>query len=123
MPEIDPSFLALSARGLAAAALERAGELGAQHADFRLERIRTGHLRLRDGRLDSSSDQEEVGLAVRVVHEGTWGFAAGITRTAKAAARLAEQAIATALQSRNTASIALTTHVHSALVIGVIDLP
>ena len=100
MPEIDSSFLALPARGLAAAALERAIELGAEHADFRLERIRTGHLHLRDGRLDSASDQEEVGLAVRVVHEGTWGFAAGITRTAKAAAELAAQAVATARVSR-----------------------
>src|SRR3954454_20497041 len=100
MPEIDASFLALPARGLAAAALERAQELGAEHADFRLERIRVGQLRLRDGRLDSSSDSEDVGLAVRVVHDGAWGFASGITRTADGAAALAEQAVATARVSR-----------------------
>src|SRR3954451_14288554 len=100
MPEIDPSFLALPARGLAAAALERAQQLGAQHADFRLERIRVGQLHLRDGRLDSSSDSEDVGLAVRVVHDGAWGFASGITRTADGAAALAEQAVATAKVSR-----------------------
>src|SRR3954462_407772 len=100
MPEIDPSFLALPARGLAAAALERAQQLGAQHADFRLERIRVGRLSLRDGHLDSSSDSEDVGLAVRVVHDGAWGFASGITRTASGAAALAEQAVATAKLSR-----------------------
>jgi TldD protein len=100
MPDIDPSFLAMPARGLSAAALERAQALGAEHADFRLERIRAGRLRLRDGALDSSSDSEDVGLAVRVIHDGTWGFASGITRTPEAAAALAEQAVATAKVSR-----------------------
>jgi TldD protein len=100
MPDIDPAFLALPARGLASAALERAQELGATHADFRLERIRSATIRLRDGKLDSTSDTEDIGLAVRVVHDGTWGFAGGIARTAEAAAALAEQAVATARVSR-----------------------
>jgi TldD protein len=100
MPDVDPSFLAMPARRLAAAALERAQALGAEHADFRLERIRVGRLQLRDGALDSSSDGEDVGLAVRVVHDGTWGFASGITRTPDAAAALADQAVATAKVSR-----------------------
>ncbi|MDT4950092.1 MAG: TldD protein [Pseudonocardiales bacterium] len=100
MPDVDSSFLAMPARGLAGAALERAQELGAEHADFRLERTRTGRLRLRDGHLDSTSDSEDVGLAVRVVHDGTWGFASGIARTAEAAKALAEQAVATAKVSR-----------------------
>jgi TldD protein len=100
MSDIDPSFLALPARELAGAALNRAQELGAEHADFRLERIRVASLSLRDGHLDSSTDSEDVGLAVRVVHDGAWGFASGIARTADAAARLAEQAVATAKVSR-----------------------
>jgi TldD protein len=100
MPDIDPSFLALPARELAGAALNRARDLGADHADFRLERIRVGTLSLRDAHLDSSTDSEDVGLAVRVVHDGAWGFASGIARTAEAAARLAEQAVATAKVSR-----------------------
>src|SRR3954454_16848399 len=100
MPEMDSSFLALPARGLAAAALERAQELGAEHADFRLERIRVGRVGLRDAPLDSTADSEDVGLAVRVVHDGTWGFASGITRTAEAAVALAERAVATARMSR-----------------------
>jgi TldD protein len=100
MPDIDPSFLALPARELASAALNRARELGAEHADFRLERTRVGTLSLRDAHIDSSTDTEDVGLAVRVVHDGAWGFASGIARTADAAARLAEQAVATAKVSR-----------------------
>ncbi|HEY8302316.1 MAG TPA: TldD/PmbA family protein [Jatrophihabitans sp.] len=100
MPDIDAGFLALPARELAGAALERALELGCEHADFRLERTRTAMHSLRDARLDSSTDREGVGLAVRVVHDGAWGFASGVTRTAAAAKQLAEQAVATARVSR-----------------------
>jgi TldD protein len=100
MPEIDPAFASYPLRTLARAALERAVELGAEHADFRLERSRVAMLRLRDGHLDSSSDAEDVGLAVRVVHDGAWGFASGIVRTEAAARELAEQAVATAKVSR-----------------------
>jgi len=100
MADIDPVFLAMPARELAGAALHRATELGAEHADFRLERIRVATMSLRDGVLESSGDSEDVGLAVRVVHNGAWGFASGIVRTADAAALLAEQAVATATVSR-----------------------
>src|SRR3954466_3085000 len=100
MARIDPDFLALPASALAAAALSRARELGVAHADFRLERNRMAALRLRDGQPDPRADDEGLGLAVRVVHDGTWGFASGIDRTPEAAARLAEQAVATAKLSR-----------------------
>ncbi|MDQ2838419.1 MAG: TldD/PmbA family protein [Actinomycetota bacterium] len=100
MPHLDAAFLALPAAELADAALSRARELGAEHADFRLERIRTAAISLRDGQLDSTADDQDLGLAVRVVHEGAWGFASGIERTPAAAARLAEQAVATAKLSR-----------------------
>jgi TldD protein len=100
VPEIDSAFLALPSRDLAAAALQRATELGAEHADFRLERIRTATLSLRDAQLDSSTDSEDVGLAVRVVHQGAWGFASGIVRSVDAAVALAERAVATAKLSR-----------------------
>ena len=100
MSVIDPSFLELPARELAVAALDRARELGAAHADFRLERIRVATLDLRDAQLESSTDTEDVGIAVRVVHQGAWGFASGIARTVDAAAGLAERAVATAQISR-----------------------
>lgn len=41
-----------------------------------------------------------LGLSVRVLHDGVWGFAAGITLTADAAATLAERAVATARVSK-----------------------
>ncbi|GAA2462172.1 TldD/PmbA family protein [Streptomyces macrosporus] len=91
--EIDESFLALPLRALADAALARARELGVEHADFRLERIRSASWRLRDARPSGSSDVTDAGFAVRVVHEGAWGFASGVDLTPDAAARVAEQAV------------------------------
>src|SRR5204862_7905669 len=96
MPQIDSAFTDLAPERLADAALGSAQQRGAEHADFRLERIRVGTLRLRDGQLDTSADSEDLGIAVRVVHDGAWGFASGVDRTPEAAATLAEQAIAPA---------------------------
>jgi len=93
---VDESFLALPLSALADAALTRAVDLGCEHADLRVERIRTQTVRLRDARLEALADGEDLGLAVRVVHEGTWGFAAGVVLTAAEAVRLAEEAIAVA---------------------------
>ena len=100
MPFLDPTFLALPASVLADAALSRARELGVEHADFRLERVRTGLISVRNGQLENLGEDQDLGLAVRVVHDGAWGFASGIERTPEAAARLAEQAVATAKLSR-----------------------
>ncbi|WP_433238430.1 TldD/PmbA family protein [Streptosporangium sp. CA-135522] len=93
MRQIDPDFLALPTRRLADAALQRARDLGAEHADFRLERVRAETLRLSDASLEGSSDADHLGYAVRVVKNGTWGFASGIELTAEAAAKVAEQAV------------------------------
>jgi TldD protein len=80
-------------RRLADAALSRARELGVEHADFRFERIRTQDLAIRDSRLETSRDGEDLGFAVRVVRDGTWGFAAGVDLTPDAAAHVAGQAV------------------------------
>ncbi len=91
--QIDPTFLALPCRALADAALSRAEQLGVTHADIRVERICSQHLRMRDTSLEGRIDDQDVGFAVRVVHAGTWGFAAGVDLTPQAAARVAEQAV------------------------------
>ncbi|GED87808.1 TldD/PmbA family protein [Streptomyces sp. 6-11-2] len=94
--EVDQSFLALPLRPLADAALARARSLGAEHADFRFERVRSASWRLRDARLAGSSDTTDLGYAVRVVHGGTWGFASGVDLTPDAAAKVASRAVAMA---------------------------
>src|SRR4051794_15948108 len=94
---IDPSFTALPYRRLAAAALSRARDFGVTHADFRFERVRYQHLSVRDGHLQGAEDSEDLGFAVRVVHRGAWGFAAGVGLTTDAAVKVAEQAVNVAL--------------------------
>jgi TldD protein len=93
---IDPEFTAYPLRELAAAALQRAAELGAGHADFRAERILGQQIVLSDGHLQTLFDADDLGLAVRVVIDGTWGFAAAVDMTVDAAVRAATDAVAVA---------------------------
>ena len=90
---IDPEFTALPLRELADAGLSQAKALGAQHADFRAERIRQQDIRLSSGNLQTLADAEDTGLAVRVIVDGTWGFASAVDLTPDAAAAAARQAV------------------------------
>jgi TldD protein len=91
--DIDPEFAAYPLRQLADAALQRARQLGATHADFRAERIRGQQIRLSDSNLETQFDSDDLGLAVRVVVNGTWGFASAVDLTPEAAARAAAEAV------------------------------
>ncbi|WP_408056402.1 TldD/PmbA family protein [Streptomyces mesophilus] len=93
---MDATFTALPLRALADAALARARALGAEHADFRFERVRSAAWRLRDAKPSGSSDTTDLGYAVRVVHGGSWGFASGVDLTMGAAAKVASLAVAMA---------------------------
>ncbi len=83
-------------RALADAALSRARELGAQHADLRVERIVSQSIALRDGTVTGVADDTSVGLAVRVIVDGVWGFASHGELTPARAAATAERAVAVA---------------------------
>jgi TldD protein len=96
---IDPDFLDLPLREAAAAALSAAVEAGASHADVRIERLRGQDLALRNARLERLSDSVTVGLAVRVVHDGTWGFTASPDVGVDEAVRLARAAVEVARTS------------------------
>jgi TldD protein len=91
--DVDPQFTRLPLRELAGAALQQASDLGAGHADFRAELIRSQQIRLSDGNLETLFDADDVGLAVRVVVDGTWGFASAVDLTPDAAARAAREAV------------------------------
>jgi TldD protein len=90
---IDPQFRALPLTALADAALSRARELGAEHADLRVERIVEQSIDLRDGSVTGVGDTTTVGLAVRVVVAGVWGFASHVELTPARAAATAERAV------------------------------
>ena len=53
----------------------RPSTAGASYADLRIHRITTEIVQLRDGELETAVVNREVGLAVRVIVDGTWGFA------------------------------------------------
>ena len=90
---MDEPFLALPLERLADAALSRARALGASHADIRVESVRQLNVSVRDRRLEGASEAEDLGLGVRVVHHGTWGFASTTGLTAEEAAAAAEEAV------------------------------
>src|SRR5699024_8933265 len=91
-------------RVLADAALQRARDLGAEHADFRFERLRSQSLSLRDARLEGSQDGEDVGFAVRVIVDGAWGFAAAVDLTVDEAVRVTDAAVDLARTARPLAT-------------------
>jgi TldD protein len=100
VPDLDRSFLDLPLTQLSDAALTRAKELGCGHAEVRVERLKEAFRTFRDHALETTADRQVLGLSVRVVHDGVWGFAADVALTPDSAARLAERAVATARVSR-----------------------
>jgi TldD protein len=90
---VDPTFLALPLAQLADAALSAARQGGAGHAEVRVERDRESDARVRDHRLEGAAEREAAGLAVRVLLEGTWGFAATTELTTGAADQAARDAL------------------------------
>ena len=106
---IDAEFAALPLKNLADAALETARTLGADHADFRVERVRGQRIALSDSRLQALSDGDDSGLAVRVIVDGTWGFASAVDLTPDAARDAARHAVevASVAAAMNTERIEL----------------
>jgi TldD protein len=96
---VDSAFLGLPLTRLADAALSAARQGGASHAELRVQRDREFDARVRDHRLEGAAEREAAGLSVRVLHDGTWGFAATTELSAEAAARAARDALEVARSS------------------------
>jgi TldD protein len=82
---------------------------GASYADLRIHAITTEIVQLRDGELETAVVNHEIGLAVRVIVNGTWGFASHAELDADVAAETARHAVqvATALAPLNAETIEL----------------
>jgi TldD protein len=96
---VDPAFLALPLTRIADAALSSARQGGAGHAELRVQRDREFDARVRDQGLEGAAEREAAGLCVRVLHDGTWGFAGTTELSAEAGARAARDAIEVARTS------------------------
>lgn len=97
---VDADFLALPLSSLSDAAISTAKSLGASHVDVRIERTRTGVLSLRDAKPETQSDETILGIGVRVIVNGAWGFASSPDLSADTAKRLANTAVAMAKTSK-----------------------
>jgi TldD protein len=106
---IDADFFNLPRHQLADAALSAATAAGASHADLRVHRITTEVIQLRDGELEAAVVNHEVGLAVRVIVDGTWGFASNAELAFDVAADTARRAVqvATTLAALNAERVEL----------------
>jgi TldD protein len=92
-PSVDDDFHTLPLRASADAALQQARDLGAQHADVRIQRTRRSVLGLHDSHLAVATDETDLGIAVRVLVDGVLGFAATTAVTPEAARRAARDAM------------------------------
>jgi len=106
---VDADFLELPRAALADAALSAARAAGASYADLRIHGITTELMSLRDGELETAVVDREIGLAVRVIVDGTWGFASHAELSADVAAETARRAVRVArtLAPLNTERIEL----------------
>ncbi|PXX10337.1 TldD/PmbA family protein [Mycolicibacterium moriokaense] len=106
---VDDDFLGLPRHQLADAALSAAVAAGASYADLRIHGITTEILQLRDGELETAVVNREIGLAVRVIVDGTWGFASHAELDPNVAAETARRAVqvATTLAPLNAELIEL----------------
>jgi TldD protein len=87
-------------RDLADAALAAAKKAGATYADIRINRYRNQFLFTRDRRVQSIANTEDYGFGVRVIVDGTWGFASSSVVTKEEIARVSAQAAEIARANR-----------------------
>src|SRR5687768_9618118 len=87
-------------RDLADAALAAAKKAGATYADIRINRYRNQFIFTRDRTVQNIVNTEDYGFGVRVIVDGTWGFASSSVVTKEEIARVAMQAAGIARANR-----------------------
>jgi len=83
-------------KALADVALEAARAAGASYADIRINDYQRQVVASRENRITRVSDEEDRGFGVRVIADGTWGFAASSRIDREEIARIARKAVAVA---------------------------
>ena len=91
-----PTFADINKDSLADAALSTAKKLGASYADIRINRYRNQNVSTRERQVLNISSGENAGFGVRVMVNGTWGFAASPLLTADEVKRVTADAVAIA---------------------------
>ena len=91
---------AADVRAIMAAALNAAKAAGASYADVRCSRQRQNFVFTREQQIQQVVDTDTIGIGVRTLVDGTWGFAATRILTNDGAAAAAREAVAIAKASR-----------------------
>jgi TldD protein len=100
LPSAATSGADASVRMLLMEALDAAKIAGATYADARIGRYRNGFVATRERQIVQVADTESIGCGVRVLVDGTWGFAATRALTRDGVAGAAREAAAIAKANR-----------------------
>jgi TldD protein len=95
-PSFDPTV-----KELTQLAVDAAKGAGAQYADARVSENRSQIIQTREHRVQFIADNETYGIGVRVLVNGSWGFAAGRELTKDEVLRLVKRAVAQAAANRS----------------------
>jgi TldD protein len=91
--------LNLAMKEIAELALNTAALRGASYADARIVDERSRALATKNGKIGSASDAESLGIGVRVIADGAWGFAASDDLSKEAVETTAARSVAIAKAS------------------------
>jgi TldD protein len=97
---LDAFYNRADAKEFMAAALAAAKAAGATYADVRCSRQRQNFVFTREQQIQQVVDTDTIGIGVRALVDGTWGFAATRILTNDGAAAAAREAVAIAKASR-----------------------
>jgi TldD protein len=98
-PQLQRSPLATASLDLALHALDAARRAGASYADVRVQRNRQQFVSTRERQITGLADSDSLGFGVRVIANGSWGFAASPHLTNDEVERVARLAVAQARQN------------------------
>ena len=93
---LEPGLDVAQKKRLADAALNTAKGAGASYADVRIGRYLNQSIFTREKQVQGIGNAESYGVGVRVIANGTWGFAATNDVSDKGIAKAAQQAVAIA---------------------------
>ncbi len=89
----NDEFASLPLDALRSAALSRANELGCDRAELRVEQLRTQIVAMRDAHVEGTVDDRSVGMGLRVIKDGSIGFAATVALSPDGAVALVDSAV------------------------------
>lgn len=93
---LDHPLLAPQKKTLADAALNTARSLGATYTDVRIGRYLNQFISTRENKVQNISNTESYGVGIRVIANGTWGFASTNNVTTDGIKKATERAVAIA---------------------------